>query len=111
VVNGCDPASARDATGQAEVEISFGGVHGYNYVPACLRVSAGTRVLFRGPFDVHPLGPGALVDGRIEPEPASPLRETAEGDVATFLLSEPGAYGFFCHMHVVEGMAGAVFVE
>ena len=110
-MNGCEPASARDATGAAEVEIAFGGVHGYHYEPACLRVSAGTRLRFRGPFEVHPLGAGALVDGRIETAAASPFGETAAGEEATFLLAEPGTYGFFCHMHVVEGMAGAVFVE
>lgn len=111
LVNGCDRASAGDERGVAELEIGFGGAHGYNYEPACVRVSRGTRLRFRGPFGVHPLGVGALVDGRIEPDPASPLRETAEGEEASFLLPEPGAYGFFCHMHVGEGMAGAVFVE
>jgi plastocyanin len=111
VVNGCRAADAQDARGVAEVEIAFGGVHGYHYAPACVRVTAGTRIRFRGPFEVHPLGVGALVDGAIRSAPGSPLRETAEGEEATSVLAEPGAYGFFCHMHVVEGMAGAVFVE
>ena len=110
-VNGCDPHAALDATAIDQVEIGFGGVHGYDYAPACLRVRRGTQLRFTGPFEVHPLGAGSFRDGQVEPTSDGPFRETATGREVTFVASEPGSYGFFCHFHVSEGMAGAVFVE
>ncbi len=110
-MNGCRLSQAEDARGRSEVEIGFGGVHGYDYVPACLRISAGARVRFEGPFEVHPLGVGVLADGAPSADPANPLEETAEGDERSFRLDRPGVYGFFCHYHAVEGMRGAIFVE
>ncbi len=110
-VNGCDPETALDATGADPVEIGFGGVHGYDYAPACLRVRAGTRLRFAGPFEVHPLCAGSFRNGQLQPASDGPIRETATGREVTFVASDPGAYGFSCHFHVSEGMAGAVFVE
>lgn len=111
IVNGCDAASAEDRTGEDRVEIRFAGEHGYSYVPACVRARVGSRLVFRGPFELHPLGSGRLVDGISQPSPANPVRDTAEGERVAFPLDTPGAYGFFCHVHTGEGMMGAVFVE
>ena len=110
-VNGCDPAAAVDATGRSHVEIGFGGVHGYDYAPACLRVTAGTELRFAGPFEIHPLGAGRYRDGRLEADGDGPIRETQRGREASFVAEAPGAWGFFCQYHAGEGMAGAVFVE
>jgi plastocyanin len=110
-LNGCDPASALDRRGEAEVEIRFGELSAYRYEPSCLWVDAGTRVRFVGDFAVHPLAPGAVRGGALELDPDGPIRETSTGDEATFHMAEVGRFGYFCNTHLGEGMTGAVFVE
>jgi plastocyanin len=110
-VNGCDAASVIDYTGDAEVEIRFGEDLGYEYVPRCIRVSVGTRIRFRGDLKSHPVAPGRVVDGSYTFEDTSPIQPTKNGDEATFVFSRPGAFGYWCDVHAVSGMLGAVFVE
>jgi len=106
-LNGCAKATAQDDTGQASVTITF-GVGGYTFSPACLVVSAGTKLVFEGTFSFHPLVGGS--DG--VPDAASPFEPmTASGTSAEFTVTEPGAYGFYCQIHVGLGMMGAVYVE
>ena len=111
VVNDCDRARAEDRTGRDSIEIEFAGRHGHSYAPACVRASVGTRLVFRGPFELHPLGAGRPFDETPEPAPTNPIRDTAEGEQAVFVPKTSGAYGFFCHFHTGEGMMGAVFVD
>lgn len=111
LVNGCDPALALDRRDRDEVEIVFAGSHGHSYAPACVRARVGASLVFRGPFEFHPLGAGRIVDGMPEDAPGNPVRDTAEGEEARFVLEEPGVHGFFCHFHTGEGMMGAVFAE
>lgn len=109
VINGCPPDSLFDATGRERVEIHFGGEVGYRYEPACLAVSPGSRVDFVGPFDAHPLAVGRIDDQGIPTlEPDSPLRATSEGSRADFPIEHPGVYGYFCDMHVGDGMFGVI---
>ena len=109
-VNGCDPLSAVDATGSSEVPIFFGGERGYTYEPACVAVRSGTVIAFVGDFAAHPLVPGRI-DGQVPPDDASPLRPTATGLEAKYLVTGTGAHGYYCDRHVAEAMMGAIFVE
>ncbi len=111
LVNGCLAATATDARGRPEVEIRFGGMTAYAYDPACVTVSTGTRLTFVGDFVTHPLAPGRIVRGMPAPLGETPIRQTETGERASFDVTRPGAYGFFCDIHVAEGMMGAVFVE
>lgn len=110
-VNGCDPATTTRYMATNEVEIRFGGQYGNEYVPKCITVSPGTRLRFRGDFLIHPLASGRFAAGQFEAEPKSPVQRTKAGEEASFVFSEPGAFGFVCYVHVINGMMGAVFVE
>ncbi|TMA39780.1 MAG: hypothetical protein E6J79_02330, partial [Deltaproteobacteria bacterium] len=63
LVNGCDPATATDLTGQPEVTVTFSGAPTFAYSPKCFVASAGTRVIFSGNFQFHPLIGGEVVNG------------------------------------------------
>jgi len=110
-VNGCDPTTAKDYSEQRDVEIRFGDDHAYQYIPKCIKVSPGTRIHFRGNLAAHPLASGRFASGRYEEENGSPLRLTEVGEETSFVFNEPGAFGFLCYIHAVNGMVGAVFVE
>jgi plastocyanin len=107
MVNGCDPATAEDHTGQANVSIDFGGALGFKYAPACIKVSPGTSVTFNGSFVSHPLagGQGGVLDA------SSPITLTATGTTASFTLANAGTYPYYCQAHFSLGMQGAIFVQ
>ncbi len=111
LVNGCNREDTPLSRDREEVEIHFGGLIGYAYEPACLRVRAGTRVRFVGPFDAHPLAAGRVYDEEVVPDSESPFESTWEGESATFLMLATGDLGYYCDQHTFEGMFGAVFVE
>jgi plastocyanin len=110
VVNGCDPATAEDRTGDTDVPIAFGDAIGFKYSPACIKVKVGTTLTFSGDFASHPLTPGIdLVE-----DPASPIQKTDTNPMSgsvSFALSPAGTYGWFCGFHGGGGMEGAAFVE
>jgi plastocyanin len=110
-LNGCDPLAAIDATASKDMEIHFGSAAGYAYQPGCIAVSTGTIVTFVGDFGAHPLVPGRIDGGEVISDDASPLRATTSGGEARFLMTQPGAHGYFCDKHVAEAMVGAIFVE
>ncbi len=110
-INGCDPATALDATELDVVEIRFGGLVGYAYDPPCVAVHPGARIVFTGPFDAHPIAAGRVDDGLPTADEASPIRERIEGGELSFSAPTPGLYGYFCNMHVVDGMMGAIVVR
>jgi plastocyanin len=114
-VNGCDPATAADLTGQAAVSIAFGGATGLAFSPRCIRVSVGTSVTFNGAFTFHPLLAG-LVEGLVLTPAAAgstplPTSALSTGTTATFTMTPAGAYGYYCTAHATLGMNGAIFVE
>ncbi len=111
MLNGCDPLTAVDETGESEIEIRFGGELGYAYQPGCTAVSSGAIVIFVGEFSAHPLVPGRIDGSEVVPDDASPLRPTAAGLETKFLMTGTGAHGYFCDRHVAEAMMGAIFVE
>jgi plastocyanin len=111
LVNGCDRNETPLSRDTDIVEIRFGGLIGYAYEPACVRVKAGTRVRFVGPFGSHPLAAGRVHADEVVAEPKSRFKSTWEGETATFVLPHAGTVGYYCDQHVLEGMFGAVFVE
>lgn len=91
------------------VVIRFGNKLGHNYSPACLRVGAGTRIRFEGPLLSHPVQPGRIV-GSIPIDSDGPVHGTEIGDSVEFVATTPGKFGYFCDVHVAEGMMGAIEV-
>ena len=89
--------------------IRFGHEWGHNYSPACLRVAAGTRIRFEGQFLSHPIEPGRIVDS-IPIDVEGPVQGVEAGDSAEFVATTPGKFGYFCDLHVAEGMMGAIEV-
>lgn len=110
-VNGCDLDTATDMRSQMQVTVQFGGALGFEYQPACFRVSPGTRVTFSGPFDQHPLVGGEVSGGMKMPDPSSPFGgPTTSGTSKTVTLSAGGTFPFYCNIHALVGMKGAAFV-
>jgi len=111
-VNACDPAAASDLRGRSQVTVHFGGALGTRYEPACFQVSPGTQVTFMGEFDQHPLVGGAVTGGGKMPDPSSPFDgPTSTGASKMFILSVAGTFPFYCDIHALIGMKGAVFVS
>ena len=104
----CTLAEAEDHTGEAQVTITSEVV---KYSPRCLRVSAGTDVIFLSDFDSHPLRGGVVVDGQGVVDPMSPITPQDTGTTATFTLPDVGEVPFFCAFHASIGMFGTIFVE
>jgi plastocyanin len=88
------------------------------YTPKCFVVKAGTSVTFTGSdFLGHPLAGGVIDTSGINniafPDQTSPFMPvTSTGTTKTFVLSDPGGYGFYCtnHYDTDPGMFGAAFV-
>jgi len=116
-VNGCTLANATDMTGMVTaslstpIQVQFGGTVGINYSPRCLKVTMGTQVEFSGAFATHPLV-GGVVDGGAK-VPASAgffTPKTNTGTSKVFTLDDCGAYPYYCDVHALSGMTGAVIV-
>lgn len=115
-LNGCNPATAMDLTGQTTATIAFGGSIGLAYSPACIKVKVGTMVTFNGDFSSHPLQGGVATISTATPAASgtTPLPTTtplSTGMTQTFTMQPAGNYGFYCEFHVLLGMQGAIFVE
>jgi plastocyanin len=104
-VNGCDAATAEDHTSESEVMIMFGDSMGNMYSPACVKMKAGSGVMFMGDLASMPIAGGT--DGVVDA--ASPIKETNTGMSVEFTKLAAGTYGFFSSAHA--GMEGALFVE
>ncbi len=107
--NGCGDVS-RVPVAQRPVVVAFGGQVGEHFRPRCVVVEVGTRVLFSGDFEKHPLTGGAAVDGNIYRDPESPIPYVATGTEAAFVPLAPGTYPFVCQVHWAIGMTGAIIV-
>jgi len=106
LLNGCDAATATDMTGMTDVTITQEGLA---YSPKCIKITAGTNVKFVSSFAAHPLV-GGVVDGTKMPDGASPITPTSTGMEATFVIPA-GDYGYYCDVHALSGMFGAIFSE
>jgi plastocyanin len=111
LVNGCNRAETPLTSDREVVDIHFGGLIGFAYEPACLRIRAGTRVRFVGPFATHPLAAGRVFEEEVVVDPESPFKSTWEGETAAFMMLKTGDVAYYCDEHAFEGMFGAVFVE
>src|SRR4051812_502087 len=61
LINGCDPATAADHTGDANVDITFpNSTTDYTYAPACIKIKKGGTVTWKGDFSAHPLSAGTV---------------------------------------------------
>ncbi len=110
LINGCDPAAAKDETANAAVTITFGNPN-FAYTPPCIKVKKGTKVTFEGNFTFHPLIGGTTTAGMPPvPDPTSPIKATAAGMSATFTMDTAGTFPYYCEIHL-PSMAGAIFVE
>jgi plastocyanin len=108
MVNGCDSSMAIDKTNDATTMISFAGIE---YTPRCVRVHAGSNVVFSGNFTSHPLVGGTVNGSTGTPDTSSPLPDTRSGSEVMVTLSKVGAVPYYCTAHVSSGMMGAIFVE
>lgn len=108
VVNGCTEAEAVDMTGMASVTVTdiaaWVVVHS-----ACVRVSANTEVTWQGDFTIHPLAGGATPN-RDDASPISMLNANSGTADASVTLDTPGAYPYFCEIHLTT-MQGVIYVE
>ena len=78
-------------------------------MPACVKVTKGTKVTFSMDFTMHPLVGGTVVGVTKTPDANSPIKPTSSGNMVTFTMAKPGTFGFYCNLHA-PGMAGAVYV-
>jgi len=108
MVNGCDSSMAIDKTNDATTMISFAGIE---YTPRCVRIHAGSMVVFSGTFASHPLVGGTVNGSTVTPDASSPLPATSSGSELTITLSKAGAVPYYCSLHASSGMMGAIFVE
>ncbi len=109
--NGCDDAAA-GLLSRSPVTIAVaGGQLGDRYQPRCVSVAVGTRVVFLGDLALHPLAGGAVVDGEAYRDPSSAVPYASAGSQAAFVPLAAGVYPFFCQVHWVLGMSGAVIVR
>ncbi|WP_156338321.1 plastocyanin/azurin family copper-binding protein [Chondromyces crocatus] len=110
-VNGCDLDNALDWTLMSTVTIEFGGVHGSNYVPRCLKVSQGTELTISGSFSGHPLQGGVVENGTRVPATTGPFANvTNSGTSRIISLNFTGTYPYYCVPHALGGMTGALFI-
>lgn len=110
--NACAPSSF--VNGSAASTVNFGGEGGsplFGYAPACLRVSAGSSVTFRGDFSVHPISPGTSPQATTAGTANNPIAATVSGMSLAVTFPNAGTYPYFCEMHYAAGMAGVILVE
>jgi plastocyanin len=91
--------------------IAFGGAVGFNYSPACLKVSPGATVTFNGEFVSHPLVPSAM---RGVPSGSNPIVNMSDGTTAAFTFPNAGFYAYLCNFHGTDDgafMAGVIWVK
>lgn len=108
LLNGCDVATAEDHTADAETTI---GVTGLKYTPPCIKIKAGNSVKFSATFATHPLVGGVVADNTLTPDAMTPIAKTSTGTEVTFKFPDAGKFGFYCDVHGLSGMMGAVFVQ
>jgi plastocyanin len=111
-VNGCVEATAEDhSNDMGGTSITFGGTAGFVYSPACVKITKGHQVIFKGDFSTHPLTGGEVTGSTATPD-TSTIGEDSMGmadDPVNFPAS--GTFPFYCKIHGSIGMKGAIFVK
>ncbi|MBK8254060.1 MAG: hypothetical protein IPK82_15520 [Polyangiaceae bacterium] len=107
MLNGCTDATAVDQTGVSMTTITQSG---FDYIPKCLKIKAGTQVTINSSFAGHPLTQGPVVNNVVYPQVGGPIAHTQSGTTATFTFPTVGQFGYYCDFHYSAGMSGAIFV-
>ena len=94
-----------DHTGESQVTVEVGGGGGLAFVPAAIRIDAGTTVVFEwtGEGGAHNV---VDEDGGFESDLYSDAGETFEHG-----FEEAGNYRYYCNPHKSSGMRGGIVVE
>jgi plastocyanin len=109
-IHGCTSATAEDLTGMNQVTITDDG-NVWEDLPAahhrCIRVDAGTTVIWEGDFTTHPLRGGVAPNS---PDATSPIElAVPAGQTTSVTLPLVGTYPYYCDIHT--NMNGVVYVE
>jgi plastocyanin len=110
-IHGCTSATAEDLTGMNQVTITDGGNAWTDTPPPahhrCIRVDAGTTVIWEGDFTIHPLRGGVAPNS---PDATSPIElATPVAQTTTVVLPVAGTFPYYCEIHT--NMNGVVYVE
>lgn len=90
---------AADAWPATQV-VRFGGTVGLAYSPDRFSASVGDSVRWEGSFSTHPLSSTTIPAG-------AQTWHVASGSSFTYVIAEPGAYGYRCDLHAAGGMVGS----
>jgi len=107
--NGCVDSMAEDHT--AEQSVTITSTPSFTYTPKCIVIHTGTSVTFNSAFATHPLVGGTLEGGTKMPDASSPIKPQTTGTSATFMFPNTGTFGYYCNVHAISGMTGAIFVK
>ena len=107
VINGCEGSSADDETGSTAVTITNSSAWEVPH-SACIIVSQGTAVTWKGDFDEHPLV-GGVSPATAPGSPITQAGSTSGTADATITFSATGRFPYFCDVHQTN-MLGVVYV-
>ena len=103
---GCASAGDFTVTQDLHPAVSFGGVLGTAYSPACLKVTRTAQVTFAGSFSNHPLSPTTGMGSS-----PNPITHTGSGTSAMFTFNAAGFFPYHCDLHdVSDDMHGVIWV-
>ncbi len=107
LINGCDPATADDFTGDG-VDIVFDSFY---YDPPCVRAKLGDKIRIVGDFTAHPIQGGTVSGGVATPDATSPIFAQASDPFIVPFFQSPGTYPYYCTAHYGSGMMGVIFLD
>ena len=112
-INNCLPQDYQDRRGESVVVVANDNPSNpFLYRPRCALVTEGTVIEFRASpnFGMHPLFGGTVAGGVATMDPESPIGSIISGDVREVLLEASGDAPYFCDVHFLQGMLGAIRV-
>ena len=106
LINGCDPATAEDLTGD-DVDIAFDGFY---YEPACVTATLGKQIRITGDFATYPIQGGTVVAGVATPDATSPIYSQPSDPFIVPYFQQVGTYPYYCATEYQQGMMGVIFL-
>lgn len=106
LINGCDPATAEDLTGE-DVDIAFDAFY---YEPPCVTATLGKQIRISGDFTTYPIQGGTVVGGVATPDPASPIYSQPSDPFIVPFFQAAGTYPYYCSTEYAQGMMGVIFL-
>ena len=85
-LNGCDRETATELSG-ASVRLSFGGMFGFAFDPACVVIAVSAELTFVGNSVQHPLKPGRVDGDAVVVADNNPIQSTSTDSQAGFVFS------------------------